>query len=275
MSEQEIKYIVEQIKNAISSIENTFFQEYMNNQYSSIEEENPGYLKDWMENRISELYFLIISYLEAKGMVNYLRVFHEQFDSLFKDAKGNLLEEELYHPDMEAELKIIHDFRKALSPFKAFDYKLAAEEESIKLSSILRHTDFILKNVNATVADEADIYNQVKWVLSLYFPKCRLKNKASFIQQFKTYNPDILIPELKTAIEYKYIKDQNQNLDNYIDQIRTDANNYTDDVRYENFIAVIYIAYSGLATTDSIQVSWEQKKFPKNWELVIVIGSKQ
>ena len=117
------------------------------------------------------------------------------------------------------------------------------------------------------------IYKQVKWVLGLYYPSCRLRNKASFIQEFKAYNPDLLIPELKTAIEYKYVKSATDNIDEFIDQIRIDVANYTDDYRYENFIAVIYIQNTSVATPESIEVAWKAKKFPNNWELVIVNGS--
>ncbi|CAD5258088.1 MULTISPECIES: hypothetical protein [unclassified Imperialibacter] len=95
-----------------------------------------------------------------------------------------------------------------------------------------------------------------------------LKNKASFIQQFKTYDPDILIPELNVAIEYKFIRKGNI-IEDYIDQVKTDANNYKGDNRYENFVAVLCIEDSASATEDNIRESWTAKNFPDNWDLVV------
>lgn len=274
MDKDEIKYIGEQIKKTISSIEHTHFQWRMRFEYShdDEEEEYPGWTKAWLEMRIKDLYYLVFTYLEAKSMIHLLTAFKEKFSSIIDNDKV-LLDDDFTHPEGEPELVVITAFKRFLDPFKIFDYQQTREDETIKLTSILKNTDFILKNCNAEISNEADIYKQVKWVLGLYYPTCRQKNKASFIQQFKTYNPDILIPELKTAIEYKYVKSISDNLDEFIDQIRVDATNYTDDYRYENFIAVIYLQNVSVATPENIEVSWKSKRFPNNWELVIVNGS--
>lgn len=274
LKDNELKYIETEIKRTISSIESAFYNDFMHYELDQEEEEYPGYTKYWISYRIKDLYYLIKVYLEAKGFTIYLHDFHSKFDTFINDAASDLLYAENYQPESEKDLKIIVDFKRILNPFKVFDYRHTKEEESIKINSILKHTDYILKNSKAKIVTEADIYKQVKWVLGLYYPKCRLLNKASFIQEFKTYNPDILIPELKIAIEYKFVRDSSDNIDEYIDQIRSDATNYIDDIRYENFIAVLYVGNSATATNDAIQASWDQKRFPRNWELVIAMGSK-
>jgi hypothetical protein len=274
LKEDEIKYIETEIIKTFISIEKTFYYELLEYERDQQQEEYPGYTKEWIKYRVKDLYYLIKAYMESKGVSIYLQDFHQKFDAFINDDTSYVLKTQIYHPDEVEELKIIIDFKRFLNPFKAFDYRHTKEEESLKLISILKHTDYILKNIKAKILAEADIYKQVKWVLGLYYPKCRLLNKASFIQEFKIYNPDILIPELKTAIEYKYVRDTTDNIDEYIDQIRTDATNYAGDHRYENFIAVLYVKNTVIATHDAIQVSWEQKKFPKNWELVIAMGSK-
>ncbi len=274
LKDNELKYIETEIKKTISSIENTFHHEFLRYELHQDEEEYPGYTKEWIKYRLKDLYYLIKVYLEVKNVIFYLQDFHQKFDTFINDDANDLVKAEIYHPEGEQELKIIIDFKRFLDPFKVFDYRHFKDEETIRLTSILKHTDYILKNSKTKIVTEADIYKQVKWILGLYYPKCRFLNKASFIQEFKTYSPDILIPELKTAIEYKYVRDTTDNVDKYIDQIRADATNYTDDHRYENFIAVLYVKNTAIATLDMIQVSWEQKKFPKNWELVIAMGSK-
>jgi len=148
-----------------------------------------------------------------------------------------------------------------LEPFAFFDYSKIKVDENLKLYSILQNTGFIIKNLNNPIKNESDIYQKVKWILGVYYPSCRLRNKASFIQQFKTYNPDILIPELKTAIEYKYVDSANDNIDEFIDQIKIDAINYINDSRFENFYAVIYIEDISIATPESIEITWKVNIF--------------
>jgi len=273
MTTDEIKYIGEQIRKTISSIENNHFQWIMNYEYSSHhqEEEYPGWTEAWLKIRTRDLYYLILAYLEVRSMPQYLSTFKDKFELIIKDDNQILKTEST--PESDPELVIINGFRRFLDPFKFFDYQQTREDESKKMISILESTDFIIKNCNVEISNEADIYKQVKWVLGLYYPTCRQKNKASFIQEFKSYNPDILIPELKTAIEYKYLKSKSNNIDEFIDQVRIDATNYTGDSQYENFIAVIYIENTSVATTESIKVAWKAKKFPSNWDLVIVNGS--
>ncbi|KFC19111.1 PD-(D/E)XK nuclease domain-containing protein [Epilithonimonas lactis] len=156
-----------------------------------------------------------------------------------------------------------------MEPFSFFDYAKIKEDENLKLFSLLQNTGFIVKNLNKPIKNESDIYQQVKWILGLYYPSCRLRNKASFIQEFKAYNPDILIPEMKTAIEYKYVDSANDNIDEFMDQIKIDATNYVNDSRYENFYAVIYIEDISISTPESIEIAWKSKHFPNNWNLVL------
>lgn len=272
LQQDEIKFIEKELKKTISSIESSHFQHMMRSQYDHEPEEYPGWTTSWLKTRIRDLYHLILAYLEAKQMTNFL----DTFKSTFKDKIGDddfILNEELTNPEGEPELTIINSFKQFLDVFKTFDYKQTREDEIIKLLSILKNTDFILKNCNSDIINEADIYKQVKWVLGLFYPSCRKLNKASFIQEFKTYNPDILIPELKVAIEYKHIKTKDDNIDDFIDQIRNDATNYVGDYRYEYFIAVIYFEDTSIATPESIEIAWKTKRFPNNWELVIVNGS--
>ena len=127
----------------------------------------------------------------------------------------------------------------------------------------------IIKHTSTNVKGEADIYNQVKWVLQFSFPGVRNKNKSRFISSFKTYNPDILIPDKHVAIEYKYVRDENE-IENYIDQIKIDSASYIDDPDYKIFYAVLYIINYGKFTNDSIHYAWDKKIFPTNWKLIIV-----
>lgn len=267
LNNEEVKYIEDEIKKIISSASNEYFQVVMR-EYNSIEEEYPGWDEDWIRLKIIDAYYHILAYLEARGMPNLLQIFQSQYKEQIL-TRTSLLDSEINNPDGEYELKILTGFRRFLSPFKSFGYNDPQQDEFHKLVGILKNTSFIINNIKCVIAGEADIYKQVRWVLSLYYPSCKGKNKASFIKQFKTYNPDILIPELKVAIEYKYIRDKSKNIDEFIDQILVDANGYTGDHYYENFIAVFYISDAGIATPESIELAWKERTLPSNWTLVI------
>lgn len=271
LKSDEIKFLENQIKNTIYSIAHEHYQivmaEEMGEQY---EEEFPGWTETWITNRLKDLYFLILSFLEGREMHNLLETFKLRFDMLISsDNRVELLKREQTHPEASEELLLLIEFKRFLEPFKSFDYNQIKDDEVERLISVLKNTGFIIKNIKTKIAKEADIYNQVKWVLDLYYPTTKLRNKASFIHQFKSYNPDILIPELKVAIEYKYIDSPSDNIDEFLDQLHTDATNYKDDFRYETFIAVIYIENISIATPESIDVAWKSKLFPKNWHLVL------
>ncbi len=263
---KEIEKIEKNIRKTITSIENEHFNMMMGESYGGFEEDYPGWTKSWIEKRLKDLYILIQSYLEIRQMPLLLQNFKYELNKQFEK---NTHESELTNPEGENELVLTQLFRRYLEPFAFFDYSKIKVDEKLKLYSILQNTGFIIKNLNKPIKNESDIYQQVKWILGLYYPSCRLRNKASFIQQFKTYNPDILIPELKTAIEYKYIDAANDNIDEFMDQIKIDAINYVNDSRFENFYAVIYIEDISIATPESIEIVWKSKQFPNNWNLVL------
>ncbi|HTN37281.1 MAG TPA: hypothetical protein VL053_09415 [Arachidicoccus sp.] len=234
-----------------------------------LSEEDLNWAKEDLEMNLAELYYRILAYLELKGLPQLTETFKNKFYPIIQE-KQNLFKEVSMFPSEDLKLLIIREFEAFLSPFQILDYN---KSEVKKLTEILKDSDYILKNCNTQITNEASIYKEVKWVLSLYYPDIRRRNRASFIQQFKTYHPDILIPSLYTAIEYKLIKDRSDNIDVFIDQIRIDAQNYQGDIHYQHFISVIYIMDASVATPRSIEICWESKKFPHNWDLVIVNGS--
>ena len=96
------------------------------------------------------------------------------------------------------------------------------------------------------------------------YPKLLKKQpRSKFIKTAQEYKPDILIPELKTAIEYKYAKSENR-LKAIIDQIYADAANYTNDDDYLKFYAV-FIIDGNFWAPPKCEAVWKEKNFPPNW----------
>jgi len=267
LKDDEIKYIENKIKKLISSIEHNHYQTVMDPHYEE-DEEWPGWTREWIERRIVDLYCLIIAYLESQQMTYFLQTFTQKFEEQIRSEK-DLGKASPQHPDDHNELEIIVGFKQFLEAFKQFDYRTQELDEFEKLSSILKNTGYIVKKMGQPVKSEADIYNAVKWIIGLYYPQTRNKNKASFIHEFKSYNPDILVPELKAAIEYKLIDGAHDNIDDFLDQLKKDETVYVDDPKYKIFYAVIYIEDISVATPESILAAWNSKKFASNWKLIL------
>lgn len=270
MEKQDLIYIETQIQSTYRSIQRTHY-EFIMDEYNEYEEENPGYRKSWIKQRVKDFYYLILTYLEAKKMPLLFASFQSEFYVKIND-NSELMKDELLDPEGQPELVLLIEFRRYLEPFKLFDYTYEQKNEVQKVIEIISETPFILKNSRATVDNETSIYNEVKWVLGLYFPKTRKTNKARFIEAYNTYHPDILIPELKLAIEYKYIKSSKQNVGEYIDQLKTDSTVYVNDEMYKEFIAAIHISDSSITTRATIEAAWNERKFPENWHLVVTIN---
>ena len=264
--QKEIEKLENNIKKTLSIIEREYFNLNDGGNYNDFEEEFPGFTKDWIEYRLKDLYILIQTYFEVRQLPQLLIQFKKELDYQFNK---NIFENEQINPDAPMELKITLLFRRFLEAFSFFDYYITTIDNNKKLISILKNTGHIIQNTNCNPDNEAEIYKKVKQVLGLYFHSCRLLNKASFIQQFKTYHPDILIPELNTAIEYKYLKSKDDNIDNFLDQVKIDSVNYVNDYNYNTFYAVLFIKDISIATPESIEEAWKKKDFPDNWKLVI------
>lgn len=270
MEKQDITYIEDQIQSTYRTIQKTHYEHIMD-EYNDYEEENPGYRKFWIIERLQDFYYLVLTYLEAKKMPILCTSFQSEFYTKIND-NSELMKDEMFDPEGQPELVLLIKIRRYLEPFKLFDYTYEQKNEVQKVKDIISETPFILANSRAHIVGEADIYKEIKWVLGLYYPKTRKLNKARFIEAYNNYHPDILIPELKLAIEYKYIKSNKQNVGEYIDQLKTDSTVYVNDEMYKEFIAAIHISDSSITTRAIVETAWKERKFPENWHLVVTIN---
>lgn len=267
MDMKELEYIEQEIKSWKRALSKEHF-DLMHDQSEYDLEFGDGAGKDHLVEGLRFLYYHILAYLEAKGMPQFLANFQKRYSSLI-EKDSPLHSEETMDFEGYPVLKVLVEFDYILAPFKAFDSAFAKKEEINHLQEVLKGTRYILQNVKAKLSSETSIYKEVEWVLKLFYPKARKAKQSDFRGYFKEYKPDVLIPELKTAVEYKYIR-KDKNIDDYIDQVKVDAINYKGDYRFENFIAVLCLEDAGHAPEANIRKSWSDKGFPNNWDLVIV-----
>lgn len=266
----QLEYLSKKIKNLFQSIRHEHFQIIMAEQEDGqFDEEHSGYTKFWIKERIKEAYYLVLTFLELKGLPTMAARFEAEFLTSLSD-NVKLFDTTQSHPDSYEENKMLNEFDIYLMAFKEFqiDFQDQLLKET-QLLSVLGNTGHILSKLKPVISNEADIYKSMQWFLSQFYPSTRFTQKAGFIRRFKTYRPDILIPELKTAIEYKYINNFDDNVDKFLDELKVDSTNFTGDPDYENFIAVIFFEHVGTATPESIFVAWKEKSMPTNWKLIL------
>jgi len=242
-------------------------EEYYINQETALEE-NFIY-------KAKTVYRLITTYLETLKLNEYLNDFKKEFTMLFTDSPETLLESDFCEETGEEYSKIVSKIWLFLAPFefseKSYIDNLLKQTGVKYLEHILRNTQVIINKTGLTLKSEPQIYKAVKFVVESVFPSS-LKPTSGFFKSFKNYSPDILIPEIHTAVEYKFANTE-EKLKSQVDQIIADTKGYTGDTNYEIFYAVFYVT-ENFWGIDKFETVWKEMQFPKNWKGLYVIGKK-
>jgi len=226
------------------------------------------YLK--FNQKIQDIYLIIIAYLDDRKNVELLALFKANLSHIFESDYNSIQrifdddagEEYFFSPDL-------HKIKRFLNAYRGFDTKANEYIGLVYLENILSNTAVILKELNTKPKNEAAVYNGVKHVISSTF-KDYIGLTESFYKEAKHYKPDILIPSLSTAIEYKFARDKTR-LIKTIEEILIDVQGYSDHNLYKIFYAVFYVS-PGIITDSRFKIIWIGYKFPSNWIPILVIG---
>ena len=265
------------IKTWLKEMEDTF-QQWCLMDKSITDPYDPGFVEqewvDQIEDRYEyyakRVYNLCIAYFESKHLPIYTAKFEIAVAPFFADKK-KMYEAECPSYLEEVFSSLAGTFRLYLNSFQEF----GSIEEDLRsldcLENILLHTAFILKQSGKKPTNEAEVYNAVKMVCEATFPKAQhLNGFHPFYKLAKCYKPDILIPALNCAVEYKYATSEKE-LNDTIDQILIDVHGYGGHDVYKSFYAVFYIE-AGIVPSKRSQEIWNEKNFPENWKPFFVEG---
>lgn len=272
--EKELDWIAKEIKSTLNDLENTFWNAFVKPSEFGFEDENRDPYdfekvdnEEWLFQGTRRLYYKICFFLELKSVSEYCNIFRAEFGSMIDDQQKVLDSYGGRYNESEPSM-IIHDrFRDFLSAFVEFDYEFSRKVETNKLKLILENTNAIVARTRTNVTNETSIYIPVRWVTEVIYPSTRSLGKARFISKDWTYHPDILVPEISSAVEYKLIK-PGESLQKYLDQIKTDSDNYVGDPEYKYFYAVIYFKDKTSMNNEGIKQAIKEKQFPENWSIM-------
>lgn len=233
-------------------------------------DEEIDFTKHKFKEVLKDLYLLVLNYLEFKKSEELLSLYKSNLKHIFNfdfESISQINDDEDYETYyISKELDIINKF---LMPFRAFDDKVNTGIGLNYLENILESTSSIIEVIGSKPEKESDVYNSVKHVIDATFDDY-FDLTESFYKEAKHYVPDLLIPSLRCAVEYKYAKDSKR-LVKTIEEILIDVQGYSNHHLYKIFYAVFYVQ-PGVCTEKRFNVIWKKYNFPENWNPILVIG---
>lgn len=239
----------------------------------------PGWLIDGdnelvkpFEQLATSLYLSTVCLLDALGLHEYLSQFYQRHGKSFNSNSAASQFDIDHYWSGEPYNVFLVELKKFLRPLEV----LGSSDRYLKLSGvqylevILGNTANIIHKSGKVPKSEPDVYKAVRGVLEAIFPTAK-SPKSNFFKTAQEYKPDILIPELSTAVEYKYSADEAR-LKTCIAQIADDVKGYTGDNDYNLFYAVFYVK-SDIFGKKKFEAAWKEKKFPKNWRAFYIVGA--
>lgn len=218
------------------------------------------------------LYLSVVYYLDCQKLDNYSFIFYEIFGK-DPDKPSHVDSFDVDHYwSGELYSVFLSKLRQFLSVFEFLETVKGRYERLLGiqyLETVLKNTASIISKIKKEINSEAEVYGAVRNTLEAIFPSSK-SPKSNFIKTAKEYKPDILIPEIFAAVEYKYAKDEAK-LKATIEQIAADVKGYTGDRDYSIFYAVFYVTEDFWGTEKFSQV-WKEQKFPQNWIPIYVVG---
>lgn len=214
---------------------------------------------------------LIFSYVEQKGQPLFLAEIMNTLKPLIDPQR--IMEEYDNRSAVGIQNSFLHEAWAFLSAYENFgtnDLSHLMHRTGISyLETILRNTAVIINHRNITPKNETDVYKAVADVCKAVYPGSA-NLTSPFIKIAGEYKPDVLIPALNCAIEYKYAKTEAK-LKATIEGILGDVQNYSDHPDYKLFYAVFYVK-PDIWGAQKFEEVWKQNNFPENWKGVYVVG---
>lgn len=269
----EIDSLAKNIQKLLLELENIFWDLSVSPpdaaSYSKYEQYARDDQETWLFHGTRQLYYKICLFLEMKEALHYLQMFRAKFGDMIDDEELVTKSRGPLYDNAEPSIIIHDDFRDFLSAFREFDNVIWNKHEVNKLKLVLENTSGILSKTQAIITNETSIYTPVRWFLEIIYPSTVHATVPRFIKKLKTYRPDILIPEISSAVEYKYIR-TTSNAGTYLDEIKTDADNYTGDPDYKFFYAVVYFEDKASLNQAAFKAAVDEKAFPEHWTIMAV-----
>lgn len=211
--------------------------------------------------------------IEARGLTSFLEAFHKKFgNSIDGYHEAHQFDSDyLSHPQLRS--VFLTKLRQFLRPLNIVeegldDYRV--QSGLLYLERVLDGTARLLKDREITPSSEPEIYREIRKLMVTLFPSAADPPPGRFIKTCKYYRPDLLIPELHTAVEYKYLNTEGK-LTSAFGQIADDVHGYRNDPDYKYMYAVFYQTQDFWGR-ERCETVWKNYEFPDYWRAIFVVG---
>jgi hypothetical protein len=223
---------------------------------------------------LRQLWLHAANLIGMKGSSSYLQIFYQRLGNPFEEWKAASSfgdDPERYTPG-PYNLSLA-EFRDVLAPYSiepTSQEQYRVQQGLLYLERLLENTAILVKLRGIAPAKETDLNNIVEEFLFVLFPKARAADRSQFNTVFKTFRPDILIPEMSTAIEYKFV-DSEADLKKVLGEIAEDAKGYGTHDHYSNFYAVFYLTQL-FCSRERFEEAWTEFGAPKTWHPIYCVA---
>lgn len=224
----------------------------------------PEVHEEILEHEIEALYVHLMFILEALELRSLLVEFKDGFQRYRKNLTAISVSRlgEAYPPALEY-------IRRYASPLRAaFDLANPEVDKLQQLERILLGTPKIVRDRNIEPCRENDVRNALYELLLHVYPDTVREVPIGKVS--KTYKPDIGIPSLKAAIEYKFATTAGE-LKKAIGGVFEDVGGYAGSEDWKNFFAVFY-ATDAFLTPAQVEAEFRLSGIDKSWTPLIVTG---
>lgn len=279
----ETSYLTERIKKLLYEMESIFVTIEKRNMFAdfrdadSDREEDAEYDMTTWEYResfreyASLVYKLVLNYVEQQGHPRYLEEIRTKLAPMLDTDQ--ILEEYNNRFAEGPQNNFLHEVWAYLSAYELFgrnDIAHLMQRTGISyLETILHNTAVVIHHRNLVPKNETDVYKAVADICKAVFPGSA-KPDTAFVKIAGEYKPDVLIPTLNCAVEYKYAKTEAK-LKATLEGILADVQHYSGHPLYKIFYAVFYVQPDIWGAQKFSEV-WKENNFPPNWKGIYVVG---
>jgi hypothetical protein len=166
-------------------------------------------------------------------------------------------------------LGVVWRYHSAIAVFLGLDRDtILPEQECHLLQRIIRNTSKIIYDSQIPPSNEAAVRQRVYDILIHVFPDT--VREVPICQVTKTYKPDIGIPSLKSAIEYKFADSQAE-VKKAIGGLYEDMRGYAGSEDWKRFYAVVYMT-DPFFTEEQIRAEFKHVNADDCWFPILIVG---
>lgn len=262
----QLRFIGKLMDAAMKSVGDIQFLSYGHSTNTVQGDDELEFNKLMLESNIKTIYTSLVILMESMCLNVLLEEFQKEFAQYAKDLSA--VEIIPYIGDMES--PVVRMYLRYMSSLMAYfgENSPVPFEPAHILERILSGTAKLVLDKGIKPANEAEVRKCIYDYLIHVFPDT--VREVPIAQVTKTYKPDIGIPSLKAAIEYKFATSPGE-VKTAIGGLYEDMRGYSGSEDWKTFYAVVYMS-DAYFTDAQIKAEFKHTGVDDNWKPILIVG---